>query len=66
MVFHCSAGVGRTGTLISLMNIMLIIRQYQEILNEDDEKCTDKFKISVFDIVRRMREQRFGINFKLY
>ncbi len=44
---HCSAGVGRTGTFIA----MAICKK---IIDEKDE-------ISVFELVRLLREQRWGM-----
>ncbi|KAL4487514.1 hypothetical protein ABPG72_007034 [Tetrahymena utriculariae] len=52
-VVHCSAGVGRTGTLIALSNIYMILK-YHLI----KETPVNDIEINVFDIVRRLREQR--------
>ena len=50
LLIHCRAGIGRTGTTISLINATLCIEQNKK-RNEDQA-------ISVFSIVRRLREQR--------
>ena len=50
IAIHCSAGVGRTGTLLALTQIKTII-QHQKRNNCD-------LGLSVFSIVRRLREQR--------
>jgi protein tyrosine phosphatase len=44
---HCSAGVGRTGTFIALCIIRLLINNNQNI--------------SIFNEVRKLREQRWGM-----
>ena len=49
-----SAGIGRTGTLISLFNLILQIKYYRE-------KGINAFKLSPFREVRRLREQRYGM-----
>ena len=46
MIVHCSAGIGRTGTFISLINL---IGKYNEDMNE---------RLSIFGTVRILREQR--------
>lgn len=50
IVIHCSAGIGRTGTLIALFQLVQTIK----ILQEDA-------RLSVFGTVRRLREQRWGM-----
>lgn len=50
IIIHCSAGVGRTGTLLALTQLKTLI-DYQKSNGLD-------LGISVFSIVRRLREQR--------
>ena len=50
IVVHCSAGVGRTGTLLALTQLKTIIKHQKN--NKID------LGVSVFSIVRRLREQR--------
>lgn len=44
---HCSAGVGRTGTFIAMSIFKKIIDK--------------KLEVSVFETVRQLREQRWGM-----
>jgi len=52
-VIHCSAGIGRTGTLLCLYNIYLLLNELKE--------AKEEIKISIFGLVRRLREQRWGM-----
>jgi protein tyrosine phosphatase len=52
VVIHCSAGIGRTGTLITLYYLLGIV---------DGQKREGRVvQASVFDTVRTLREQRAG------
>ena len=52
IVIHCSAGIGRSGTLAAIFNIY----DYWQQCKASDEE----FKISVFDVVRLIRKERYG------
>ena len=52
-----SAGVGRTGTLVALANLTLIVKKIKKHI-KNKPSILDSTYISVFSIVRRMREQR--------
>ena len=44
---HCSAGAGRTGTFIAMALLKLQIETKQDL--------------SIFEVVRKLREQRWGM-----
>jgi protein tyrosine phosphatase len=65
MLFHCSAGVGRTGTFLALLNLKAMIhRQFTEAGDGTGETLLDTLELSIFNTVRRLREQRWGMVYR--
>jgi protein tyrosine phosphatase len=62
---HCSAGIGRTGLLIGIFNMVVAL---EEMIESDIQTQEKNARVSVFGTVRRLREQRWGMvrNFKQY
>ena len=57
VLIHCSAGTGRTGTLIAIFNLIKCISFFNGVNYDKDVKPF----ISVFNMVRKLREQRKGM-----
>jgi len=58
-VFHCSAGIGRTGTIIAIFNIIESLRILLENEKQNSDGDSSLPRISIFSVVRRLREQRY-------
>ena len=53
-IVHCSAGIGRTGTTIALLHLIV------QLWAQRNQGIKDP-QISVFSTVRRLREQRYHL-----
>ena len=62
IVVHCSAGCGRTGTFIAICNAIAAMEELTKFGKAKHESGYDLTpRISVFSIVRRLREQRWTL-----
>lgn len=58
VIVHCSGGNGRTGCFIAIYNLVQCLRLLKEINQQQQQNIKPFF--SVFNICRKLREQRSG------
>ena len=51
LLVHCRAGIGRTGTTVAILNSIIAIKEQMKLGITSPQ-------LSIFSIVRRLREQR--------
>lgn len=65
VLIHCKAGIGRSGAFLAAFCIYeylaVLFKQYGDFYKNKEVAETNKLGISVFAIVRRMREDRWGL-----
>jgi len=71
IIVHCSAGLGRTGTLIAIYALVESIEWQEKEENKEmmkkmewvdkEYKDLNEVRVSVFACVRKMREQRWSM-----
>jgi len=60
ILVHCSAGIGRTGTFIAITMLMHFLSNLESENPNDKFEHFQKYGVSVFDLVRHLREMRWG------
>lgn len=60
ILVHCSGGVGRSGTMIAIYNIIKCLEKVKSINKSREFNPIPAF-YSVFNVVRKLREQRIGM-----
>lgn len=65
VLIHCKAGNGRSGTFLAILciydYISVLYKEYGDFYRNKEIIETNKLGISIFAIVRRMREDRWGL-----
>ena len=56
VLVHCGGGLGRTGTMMAIINSFIPINEF-----EAGGLYPKEFRLSIFSIVRRLKEQRYGL-----
>lgn len=65
VMIHCKAGIGRSGAFLAVLciyeYISVLYKQFGDFYKNKETVESNKLGISVFAIVRRMREDRWGL-----